>query len=120
MYKLMIVDDSTIIRNRIKRAYNNAQFELVGTAKNGIEALEIFERHHPDVITMDLTMAGMDGLECIARIIALDPDTQILVISAMSDKATGIRALELGAQGFICKPFTDDQLVEALNELVMG
>ena len=119
MYKLMIVDDSTIIRNRIQRAYNNAQFELVGTARNGFEALELFKNRHPDVITMDLTMAGMDGLECIERIMQIDPDAQILVISAMSDKATGIHALELGAQGFICKPFTDDQLVEALNELVM-
>ena len=120
MFKLMIVDDSTIIRNRIKRAYNDTQFELIGTAKNGVEALELFQRYHPDVITMDLTMAEMDGLECIARIMHIDPDAQILVISAMSDKATGIRALELGAQGFICKPFTDEQLVEALNELVMG
>ena len=119
MFKLMIVDDSTIIRNRIKRAYNNAQFELIGTAKNGVEALELFKKYHPQVVTMDLTMAEMDGLECIRRIISMDSSTQILVISAMSDKATGIRALELGAQGFICKPFTDDQLVEALNELVM-
>ncbi|MBR6026340.1 MAG: response regulator [Neisseriaceae bacterium] len=119
MYKLMIVDDSNIIRNRIKRGYNASQFELVGTAANGIEALDLFKKLRPEVITMDLTMPGMDGLECISRIIDIDPDVHILVVSALSDKATGIKALELGAQGFICKPFTDEQLIEALNEVVM-
>ncbi|MBR7060019.1 MAG: response regulator [Neisseriaceae bacterium] len=119
MYKLMIVDDSNIIRNRIKRGYNASQFELVGTATNGIEALDLFKKLRPEVITMDLTMPGMDGLECISRIIDIDPDVHILVVSALSDKATGIKALELGAQGFICKPFTDEQLIEALNEVVL-
>ncbi|MDO5687197.1 MAG: response regulator [Neisseria sp.] len=118
MYKLMVVDDSNIIRNRIKRGYNSMQFELVATATNGVEALEFFKTHRPQVVTMDLTMPEMDGLECIKSIMELDPNVHILVVSALSDKATGIRALELGAQGFICKPFTDEQLVEALNELV--
>ena len=117
-YKLMIVDDSNIIRNRIKRGFNSLQFDLVATASNGVEALEQFKEHKPDVITMDLTMPEMDGLECINNIMSLAPDTMILVISALSDKATGIKALELGACGFICKPFTEDELMEALNELV--
>ncbi|AUZ06422.1 MULTISPECIES: response regulator [Vitreoscilla] len=117
-YKLMVVDDSNIIRNRIKRGFNASQFDLVATASNGLEALEEFKKHLPEVITMDLTMPEMDGLECIRNIINLAPDTLILVISALSDKATGIKALELGACGFICKPFTEDELMEALNELV--
>lgn len=118
MYKLMVVDDSNIIRNRIKRGYNATQFELVATATNGVEAMEFFKKFRPNVVTMDLTMPEMDGLECIQRLVELDPNIHIMVISALSDKATGIRALELGAQGFICKPFTDEELVEALDELV--
>ena len=118
VYKLMVVDDSNIIRNRIKRGFNAMQFELVATASNGVEALEQFKRHGPDVVTMDLTMPEMDGLECIGNIMAINPDTLILVISALSDKSTGIKALELGACGFICKPFTEDEVIEALNELV--
>ncbi len=118
IYKLMIVDDSNIIRNRIKRGFNTMQFELVATASNGMEALAFFREHRPHVITMDLTMPEMDGLECIRNIVAEDPNVNILVISALSDKATGIRALELGARGFICKPFTDDDLIASLNELV--
>ena len=118
MYKLMIVDDSNIIRNKIQRDFNAVQFELVAVAKNGREAVDLFELYRPDVVTMDLTMPEMDGLECIKNLIARDPDVRILVISALSDKATGIKALKLGAQGFLCKPFSNEQLVEALNELV--
>ncbi|WLF84062.1 response regulator [Moraxella sp. ZY210820] len=118
MYKLMVVDDSNIIRNRIQRAYNSDCFRLVATANNGVEALDKFKLHRPKVVTMDLTMPQMDGLECIEKIVAIDPDVRILVVSALSDKATGIEALSLGASGFLCKPFSDQELVESLDELM--
>lgn len=118
MYKLMVVDDSNIIRNRIQRAYNNEKFMLVATASNGADAVEKFQLHKPDVVTMDLTMPHMDGLECIEKIVSIDEDVRILVVSALSDKATGIQALSLGASGFLCKPFSDEELVIALDELM--
>lgn len=118
MYRLMIVDDSNIIRNRIQRIYNSDQFTLVATASNGQEALEKFDLHRPDVVTMDLTMPQMDGLECIENLVAKDPNVLILVVSALSDKATGIKALELGASGFLTKPFSEEELADALSELV--
>lgn len=116
----MIVDDSNIVRNRITRGFNKTQFELVATATNGREAIEFFKEFRPDAVTMDLTMPEMDGLECIQSLIDLDENVRILVVSALSDKKTGIRALKLGARGFICKPFTDEELIEALNELMYG
>jgi two-component system chemotaxis response regulator CheY len=118
MYRLMIVDDSNIIRNRIQRIYNANEFMLVATASNGEEAVEKFKANRAEVVTMDLTMPQMDGLECIEKLVALDPQIRILVVSALSDKATGIKALELGASGFLCKPFSEDELAEALSELV--
>lgn len=118
MHKLMIVDDSNIIRNRIQRAYDATVFTIVATASNGLDALEKFQQFQPTVITMDLTMPYMDGLECIQKIVSLNPDVRILVISALSDKATGIEALSLGASGFLCKPFSEEELVEALDELI--
>lgn len=118
MYKLMIVDDSNIIRNRIQRAYQGNNFILVATASNGADAVEKFKLHKPDVVTMDLTMPKMDGLQCIEQIVAIDSKVRVLVVSALSDKATGIQALALGAGGFLCKPFSEEELVEALNELV--
>jgi len=116
--KLMVVDDSNIIRNKIKRAHDSHQFDLVATACSGVEAVRLFSQHHPDVVTMDLTMPEMDGIACIERIIRLNPDVRILVVSALSDKATGIEALEKGARGFLLKPFTEQQLADALEELM--
>lgn len=117
MYKLMIVDDSNIIRNRIQRAYDSNHFMLVATATSGVEAVEKFEVHRPDVVTMDITMPHMDGLECIEKLVSIDENVRILVVSALSDKATGIEALSLGASGFLCKPFSEEELVAALDEL---
>ena len=62
-------------------------------------------------------MPGMDGIECIRRIRSLNPDVRILVVSALADKATAIQALKEGAQGFVCKPFTEESLTEAIGEL---
>lgn len=118
MYKLMIVDDSNIIRNKISRCNLEGTFEIVTTATDGVQAVHRCKAYSPDVITMDLTMPRMEGLECIEAIIEHDPDVRILVVSALSDKATGIQALELGARGFLCKPFTDEDLVAALHELI--
>jgi two-component system, chemotaxis family, chemotaxis protein CheY len=117
-YKLMIVDDSNIMRRRIERSQNFEELELVGTAANGLEALEMFRKMDPDVVTMDLTMPQMDGIECIENIVKIKPAVRILVISALADKATAVEAMEKGANGFLNKPFTDRQLNEAIAELI--
>lgn len=118
MLKLMIVDDSAIIRRKIERSCLGSKFEVVGTAKNGKEAIDIFEQTKPDVITMDLTMPEMDGIACVELIKRCRPQTNILVVSALADIETGILALEKGARGFLCKPFKDEELVSALEELM--
>jgi two-component system, chemotaxis family, chemotaxis protein CheY len=116
--KLMIVDDSNIMRRRIERSQQFEELELVGTAGNGLEALELFRKTDPDVVTMDLTMPRMDGIECIGRLVALKPSIRILVISALADKAPADEAMEKGANGFLNKPFPDRQLNEAIAELM--
>ena len=116
--KLMIVDDSNIMRRRIERSQQFEDLQLVGTAGNGLEAIELFKRTDPDVVTMDLTMPRMDGIECIGHLVALKPEVRILVISALADKATAVEAMEKGANGFLNKPFTDRQLNEAFAELM--
>jgi two-component system, chemotaxis family, chemotaxis protein CheY len=117
-FKLMIVDDSNIMRRRIERSQQFDELELVGTAGNGVEALEMFRKTDPDVVTMDLTMPQMDGIECISKLVAMKPAVRILVISALADKATAVEAMEKGANGFLNKPFTDRQLNEAIADLM--
>jgi len=118
--KLMIVDDSNIIRSRISRTLSEEKLEVVATASNGQDALQQFSAKKPDVVTMDLTMPKMDGLECIRALRRLKPDVRILVVSALADKATAIQALKEGAQGFLCKPFSESDLTEAMQELLEG
>jgi two-component system chemotaxis response regulator CheY len=91
---------------------------VVGAASNGREAVELFRRTQPDVVTMDLTMPEMDGVQCVQELVAINSKVLILVVSALADKATAVDAIEKGANGFLCKPFTDRQLNDALEELL--
>ncbi len=118
MYKLMIVDDSTVIRKRIEKGFQSTAIKIVASASDGVQAIELFKQHRPDIITMDITMPNMDGLECIQTIMKMEMDVSILVVSALSDKATGLQALRYGAKGFICKPFSEEQLVTALKKII--
>jgi two-component system chemotaxis response regulator CheY len=121
--RLLIVDDSNMIRSRISRVVQSGglvNVSLVGLARNGAEALRIARATQPDVVTMDLTMPEMDGIECITEMLRLLPRVNILVVSALSDKSTAIQALRLGARGFVAKPFSDDELKIALLDVVEG
>ena len=118
--KLMIVDDSNVMRRKIERSHQCARLQFVGSAGNGKQAVDLFRRTEPDVVTMDITMPEMDGIECVEQLVGMNPDVLILVISALADKATAIEAMKKGANGFLCKPFTDRQLTDALDELLRG
>jgi len=119
-WRLLIVDDSNIIRRRIERSQQFSELEVVGAAANGVEALEMFRKTDPDLVTMDLTMPQMDGIQCIEKLVQWKPTVRILVVSALADKATAVDAMEKGANGFLNKPFTDRQLNEALAALITG
>lgn len=116
--KILIVDDSLIIRRKIEREIDLPALTEIYTATNGQEAVEIFEEEQPDLVTMDLTMPKMDGTECVKKLVASNPDAVILVISALSDKATAIKAVKHGAYGFLCKPFTENDLNDALSKCI--
>ncbi len=116
--RMLIVDDSNIIRRRIERCQNIPQLQVVGSAANGVDALDLFRQTDPDVVTMDITMPHMDGIECVEKLVAIKPGVLILVISALADKATAVEAMEKGANGFLNKPFSDRQLNDALEELL--
>jgi two-component system chemotaxis response regulator CheY len=118
--RLLIVDDSNMIRTRISRVVQSGGLKnvaVVGLAKNGLEAMRIAKVARPNVVTMDLTMPEMDGIECITALLKFDPKINILVVSALSDKSTAIAALKLGARGFVAKPFTDEELQMALLDV---
>jgi two-component system chemotaxis response regulator CheY len=118
--RLLIVDDSRIIRNRIRRAVEDYNLQVVGTAVDGQEAVDMAIVSRPQIITMDLTMPNMDGIEAIEKVLEIDPNVLILVVSALADKATAIQAMVKGAHGFLCKPFSEREITEALGKLIEG
>ena len=80
--------------------------------------MELFERHRPEFVTMDLTMPEMDGMTCISKMMALKPDTRLMVISALGDAETAIEAVERGANEYVVKPFSPEDLNLALANLI--
>ena len=117
MKKLLIVDDSKVIRRIIKRSHGLVNCGVVGMAEDGVAAIRLAQKTRPDLITIDITMPNMNGIEAIPKLKVICPAVRILVVSAMADKTTAIRALSAGAHGFLCKPFTGAELVEAMKEL---
>ena len=118
--RLLIVDDSSTVRRSIERHIFSDRVTEIYQAANGREAMELFERHRPEFVTMDLTMPEMDGLTCISKMMALKPDTRLMVISALGDAATAIEAVERGANEYVVKPFSAEDLNLALANLVAG
>lgn len=116
--KLLIVDDSLMICRTIERTYSAWPFTQIETVHDGLLAIEKFRTFSPDVVTMDITMPEMDGLAALKEIISMNENAKVLVISALGDHHTAIEALSLGADQFICKPFTYDDLKQAMDELL--
>ena len=116
--KLLIVDDSSTVRRSIERHILSDRVTEIYQAANGREAMELFERYRPEFVTMDLTMPEMDGLTCISKMMALKPDTRLMVISALGDAETAIEAVERGANEYVVKPFSAEDLNLALANLI--
>lgn len=119
--KVLIADDSLIMRQKIQEIIKNLQgieMQFVGLARNGVEAVALAQRTAPELITMDITMPEMTGIEAIQLIRKVNVKAKILVISALSHQDTGLAALKAGANGFLLKPFSDQKLQQAIAKLL--
>ncbi|MFZ5628709.1 MAG: response regulator [Spirochaetota bacterium] len=117
--KVLIVDDSTIMRAAIERFASQMNLEVVAKAPDGKQAVELFKQHLPDLVTLDITMPEMNGLQVLEEILKIKPDTRVLMVTAIREKSIAIEALKKGAKGFLNKPFNEETLKAALTE-VMG
>jgi len=118
--KIMIVDDSTIVRMVIERYLKLADVEIVAQAENGVQAIELFKTHLPDVVTLDITMPEMDGLTALKEMLTIKPTARIIMISALTSKATVVKAVNSGAASYLIKPLQAHQLTEALKKVIGG
>lgn len=117
MKKVLIVDDAAFMRVSIKNMLSKNGYETVGEAENGKVAIQKFQDLAPDVVTMDITMPEMDGLTSLKKILAIDSNANIIMISAMGQESMVREAVLAGAKGFIVKPFKEDVIIAALNNL---
>ncbi len=116
--RVLIVDDAAFMRMLLKDIISKAGFEVVGEAANGKEAVEKYKELKPDIVTMDITMPEMNGIEAVKEIKKIDPEAKIIMVSAMGQQAMVIEAIQAGARDFIVKPFQPARVIEALKKLV--
>ena len=117
MKKVLIVDDAAFMRVSIKNMLTKNGFDVVGEAENGKVAVTKFQELSPDIITMDITMPEMDGLQALKEIVKLNPAANVVMVSAMGQEAMVREAVMAGAKGFIVKPFKEDAIVAAFSKL---
>ena len=115
---LLVVDDSLIMRKAIIKYLEDFNIEIVGTANNGDKALALFREHNPDVVTLDITMPGIDGLYVLEEMIRINKSAKIIVITALSDKETGLKAINMGARSYLSKPFSQKKLQEIFAKTI--
>jgi len=116
MKRGLIVDDATVMRMRL-RDILQTRFEVVGEAENGQRALELYAQLKPDFVTMDITMAEMNGMDALKNLVDRHPEAKVVMVSAMGQKAMVFEALSQGARDFIIKPFDPERVIVAINRL---
>ena len=117
MKTVLVVDDSAIMRRIIKKMLSNNGFVVVGEADNGLAGVDKFTELKPDLVTMDITMQGLSGIDALRQIMKISADARVVVVSAMGQEIIVRDAIVSGARGFIVKPFQEDQLVAALDKV---
>ncbi|HEY5576161.1 MAG TPA: response regulator [Clostridiaceae bacterium] len=117
MTRVLIVDDAAFMRMMIKDILEKNGYDVVAEANNGIKAVEMYKREKPDVVTMDITMPDMDGIEAVKAIREFDPAAKIIMCSAMGQQSMVMDAIRAGAKDFVVKPFQPDRVLEAIGKI---
>jgi len=121
MIRVVVVDDHAIVRQGLERLFDTAaDIDLVGTASDGGEAVDLVRRVTPDVVLMDLSMPGMDGVEATRRIVAENPEVHLVVLTSFGDEARIVEALNAGAHGYLLKHIDPDDLIVAVRAASAG
>ena len=118
--RVMVVDDSRIQEVQIRSLLEGTDYEVAQYCRSGEDALAVYDEVKPDVVTMDIIMPGMDGLETAQAILEEHPEAKIIMVSSLAYDDTFEEAKAIGAKGFIDKPFEKEQLLEAFGKVLNG
>ncbi|HEY8420933.1 MAG TPA: response regulator [Thermoclostridium sp.] len=117
MKRVLIVDDTAFMRMSLKTMLEKNGFEVIGEAENGSVAVRKYKELRPDIVTMDITMPEMDGIQALKEIRQFDSNSKVVMISALGQESYVREAVMSGAKGFIIKPFKEDYVVQTLSRL---
>ncbi|MFT4416841.1 response regulator [Fredinandcohnia humi] len=118
MARILVVDDAKFMRLTLTNILENANHEVVSEAENGKEAVELYKKLRPDLVTMDITMPEMNGLEAVKEIKENDPQAKIIMCSAMGQQKMVVDAITAGAKDYLVKPFDESRVIEAVNRVL--
>ena len=117
MAKILIVDDSSFMRARLRVMFESGGHEVVGQAPDGEQALELFEDLHPEIVTLDYLMAGKNGEEVLKEIIQHDPSARVIMLSGSGDSTIEERALQIGAKLYMEKPIVQRDILKVIDQV---
>ena len=115
---VLVCDDAIFMRTMISDILSQAGFEVVGEAESGLQAVEKYRILKPDLVTMDIVMPDMGGIEAVREICKDDPEAKILMCSAMGQQALVVEAIQAGAKDFVVKPFQPSRVLEAVQRVL--
>jgi two-component system chemotaxis response regulator CheY len=116
--RILITDDALFMRVTLKNILTSNGYEVVGEAANGHEAVQKYADYQPDLVLMDITMPGMDGIAACRAIKGNDPHAKVVMCTAMGQKSMVIEAIQAGAKDFIVKPFQPDRVLDSIKKLI--
>ena len=115
---VMIVDDAAFMRMKLKDILEKNGYSVVAEAQNGVEAIEKYKEVRPEIVTMDITMPEMDGIEALKGIKGIDANAKVVMCSAMGQQALVVEAIQAGAKDFVVKPFQPSRVLEAVQRVL--
>jgi two-component system chemotaxis response regulator CheY len=115
---VLICDDAIFMRTLVADILQQAGFDVVGEAETGVQAVEKYKQLRPDLVTMDIVMPDLGGIDAVREITAYDPDARVLMCSAMGQQALVVEAIQAGAKDFVVKPFQASRVLEAVQRVL--
>lgn len=118
MAKVLIIDDAAFMRMTIRRMLERNGHEVAGEADDGDVGVQLYKELNPDMVTMDITMANLNGLEALKQIMEFDSNAKVLMVSAMGQDTIIRNSIVLGAKSFIVKPFVETRFIDTINKIL--
>jgi two-component system chemotaxis response regulator CheY len=117
---ILIVDDVGFVRRTLREIFTEAGYQVVGEAADGAEACDLYLKLRPDLVTMDMVMPTMSGIDATRRIVKMDPAARVVIISAMGQENLVMEAINVGAKDYILKPFTAMDVLKTVERAIYG